>query len=177
MSFRLIQGPLDSRDLYVYNNSGSNIARGIAVKWGTATTVKFDPSPAPAAERGPLEGLTKLTVIPVLAAAAATDRVIGIAQYMIPDGDWGYVRTWGYGIVQAAGVIVAATLKGLGEPNASGQLTLATPGVGSEAYACAMGATTTTAAGDLVPCFIDTKPESSAIADVQSATRVFGSWT
>ena len=174
MSNKLIQGPvLDTRDVWVYNDSANDmIERGHIVSWDTTTTDhKIDPNPGYLGEPGPLEGTTTLTMSDVrVAPTGTTTGIVGVAQKQIKPGTWGFVRRYGPGVVLCEETTADAHLTAYG-------VSAATAGIADEVTAgsavasmCQMGAGAAAAGTELRSVFIDAgKP--SGITD-----RPLGTW-
>ena len=176
MSNRLIGGPGPGQinDIWVYNADTVTIGRGMSCMWDTSVTaVKITDNPMYSGERGPLEGTETANVYGVvLTTATATLIPVGIAQAQIKPGEWGQVRTLGYGVAKVLDTASDNTLTAYGNATTAGWLMEVAPT--AVAPCCQIGTSGVTTAGDLRAVFIDALPVKGAMGT--AAGRMFGTW-
>lgn len=178
MSNRLIQSPGPNPiDWLVYNTDTTRLVRGTAVKWAAAEDLKLTANVMYTGERGPLEGTEDSTIFPVTITTAASDRIVGIVQGTIEPGEFGYVRVFGYGVAKITETASDNTLTAYGASSTNGQMREVTP-AGTDAFACQIGTSGTTSAGDLRSVFIDCIPivRSQAADGLSGTGRIFSNW-
>jgi hypothetical protein len=176
MSNRLISGPQGLVwDIEVYNADSVTLTRGMYCMWDTsATNLKMTINPYYQGEQGsPLEGAESVPVIGILkGTVTGSVQCSCVPLETIMPGEWGMARILGPGLVSCVETTSDGHLTAYGETNEAGQFGEVTAG-SANAYACQIGTSGITTAGDLREAFIDCL---GLVGGIGSAVRPLGTW-